>query len=654
MMLAALLEHVLSEFDFDLWLFKFHLTMAPNDPRTRDREHEKCNVPTPSSEIKLSTDGEKDVMQEEDADLLEIGVRDTCSSGFTPHFAPVPNSPSSLRRMEDISIGQCESHSRESRRNNSDNQDINFSIENRAITDDNLMQISEFQLLEDDTPEDGISNRFRCLSGDIRPLSRNFEEEATSDEIDENHGLSPISVRDNMPSPELDNGSGDLNISVDSSSRLDHRSLSYNRRMNEAAQFAEAVGEMPPLDHSEVRLIIEETDSDYGDDSDDEEVCVETTSLSHTEPSSEPRSKSETIKEPLETEATAQKAVKIETCRRFWKHQPTYSFLDKLPDGVNSQDFVYKGIVSNPPEITKRGISRGNYAQLHRKAWLEVSDKYHRYGKNLRLYYKHWESLGYPTNQFFDWLDSKGEAAGQPLPCLEECNRTKLDSDTVLYIANPDITAKYELSIAINPQGKAFIHDVNGKPVDTGPDGWIFVLRDGVLYGARKVTSVTGQSKKRFHHSSFFCGKAVAAAGILITEADGVLTRVYPHSGHYRPGEADMQRMLFHLHDKGVDLRSFDVDMQQILHVTRDSQKKGEDGVEKKKKKTQSLYLLPAIYLARLLAHKARAIGKGLFDQIHMIRKSGATNVTEALEVCDEGGYWSKLARGRFAISQSD
>ena len=60
----------------------------------------------------------------------------------------------------------------------------------------------------------------------------------------------------------------------------------------------------------------------------------------------------------------------------------------------------YKGVTL--PDITKRGISRGNYAQLHRKAWLEVSDKYHRYGKNLRMYYKHWEKLGHPFNMFFD------------------------------------------------------------------------------------------------------------------------------------------------------------------------------------------------------------------------------------------------------------
>jgi len=334
-------------------------------------------------------------------------------------------------------------------------------------------------------------------------------------------------------------------------------------------------------------------------------------------------------------------------------------FFDKLPDNGKSQDFVYKGIHSNPPDIVSSGSARGNYALLHRKAWLEVSDKYHRYGKNLRLYYRYWERLGYPTNMFFDWLDSKGEAAGQPLPELEECPRSQLDSDTVLYITNPEITQGYALRFVVEggaTMGRARVLDVDGDPVQTGPDGWIFVLRDNVMYGAPKVTSVTGLAKQRFHHSSFFGGKAVAAAGILITNEDGILTQLYPHSGHYRPGEAHMQRVLFFLHNEGVDLRTFEMDTQQIWHVTRDKKDSGkkecrkkegdqndggkEDGKVEKKKKVESLHLMPAVLVACYLAHKARFIGEGIFSQIQRIRKADVTNVTEALELIDDGGVW--------------
>jgi hypothetical protein len=288
-----------------------------------------------------------------------------------------------------------------------------------------------------------------------------------------------------------------------------------------------------------------------------------------------------------------------------------------------------------------------------------VTDKYHRYGKNLRLYYRYWESEGHPTNIFFDWLDSKGDAAGNELPELKDCPRRQLDSDTVLYITNPAVTQGYAIQVVVEDDGndnsgdglrRGRMYDVDGQPVVTGPDGWIFVLRDNVLYGAKKITSISGQSRQRFHHSSFFGGKAVAAAGIFITDESGFLTRLYPHSGHYRPGEAHMQRVLFYLYHEGVDLRSFEMDTQQIMHVARDcepappSEKANGTTLVKteKKKKVEALHLLPAFYIACFLAHKARCIGEGLFAQIHQIRQSDVASVSEALAVIDQGGYWRR------------
>jgi hypothetical protein len=320
---------------------------------------------------------------------------------------------------------------------------------------------------------------------------------------------------------------------------------------------------------------------------------------------------------------------------------------------TTSATFVYKGIQSNPPEIVKSGTARGNYAQLHRKAWLEVSDKYHRYGKNLRLYYRYWERLGFPTNMFFDWLDSKGEAAGLPLPEIPECPRSQLDSDTVLYITNPEVTKGYAVTFAPDEEGRALVIDVDGDPVETGPDGWIFVLRDHAIYAGAKVTSVTGRAKQRFHHSSFFGGKAVASAGIFITGDKGVLRYLYPHSGHYRPSESHVQRLLYYLYNLGIDLRTFEMDMQQILHVARDEPDKAKSTkpkthmesrsndqtllVEKieKKKKVESLQLMPAVLVACFLAHKARFIGESIFAQIHRIRKTDASTVSAILNEID-------------------
>lgn len=319
-------------------------------------------------------------------------------------------------------------------------------------------------------------------------------------------------------------------------------------------------------------------------------------------------------------------------------------------------DLAYRGIRSTLLEITQRGVARGNYAQLHRKAWLEVSDKHHRYGKNLRLYYKEWESLGHPFHMFFDWLDSKGEAHDNPLPDMPECPRSVLDSDTVLYITDPKVSASYALDILADPaDGSAVVLDHDTQlPVSTGKEGWIFVLRDHVLYGSQKVTApsssaagspdnnCTSKPRQRFHHSTFFGGKAVASAGIFLTNEQGRLTDLWPHSGHYRPGEAHMQRALFFLQQQGVDLSTFDVDMQQIFKVSRKKAPKDkikheenesatenvqmeQNGFEKtqlskKAKKTDCLHLMGGSEVACFLAHKARMIEKGVFYQIHKIR----------------------------------
>lgn len=121
-----------------------------------------------------------------------------------------------------------------------------------------------------------------------------------------------------------------------------------------------------------------------------------------------------------------------------------------------------------------------------------------------------------------------------------------------------------------------------------------------------------------------------------------------------------MQRMLYFLQQGGFDLTTFEVDTQQILHVSRTVRTAPKGGAAapdhgdaaagtavaaapKKCKKTQSLHLKPALFVACFLAHKARMIGEGVFSQIHKIRTEGAASVLEALEIADEGGYWKKL-----------
>ena len=131
-----------------------------------------------------------------------------------------------------------------------------------------------------------------------------------------------------------------------------------------------------------------------------------------------------------------------------------------------------------------------------------------------------------------------------------------------------------------------------------------------------------------------------------------------------------MQRMLYFLQQGGFDLTTFEVDTQQILHVSRTVRTAPKGGAAapdhgdaaagtaaaaapKKCKKTQSLHLKPALFVACYLAHKARMIGEGIFSQIHKIRIEGAASVSEALEIADEGGYWKKL-RAYYAGAEAE
>ena len=99
-----------------------------------------------------------------------------------------------------------------------------------------------------------------------------------------------------------------------------------------------------------------------------------------------------------------------------------------------------------------------------------------------------------------------------------------------------------------------------------------------------------------------------------------------------------MQRLLYFLYLEGVDLRSFQVDVQQILHVAREKEpqkEKDTGGKSEKRKKIESLHLMPAVLVACYLAHKARFI-EANFGPIRQIRKAHVASVSEALEAIED------------------
>ncbi|CAN6307881.1 unnamed protein product [Urochloa humidicola] len=190
-----------------------------------------------------------------------------------------------------------------------------------------------------------------------------------------------------------------------------------------------------------------------------------------------------------------------------------------------------------------KGLSKDEKAQkLALQHWLEAIDPRHRYGHNLHYYYQHW--LHCDSKQpFFYWLDI-GE--GKEVNMEDRCPRWKLLQQCIRYLG-PKERELYEVMVE---DGK-MMYRLSRKIVDTfeGPRDakWIFVL------STTRILYIGTKSKGTFQHSSFLAGGATSAAGRLIVE-NGILKAVWPHSGHYRPTEANFREFMSYLKKKNVDL----------------------------------------------------------------------------------------------------
>jgi len=246
----------------------------------------------------------------------------------------------------------------------------------------------------------------------------------------------------------------------------------------------------------------------------------------------------------------------------------------------------------DPPLQVLRGFSDG-CSQLDPRAWLEVLDPKHRYAKNLRSYFQAWDLLNKPGNDFLSWLDHGGYE-------LDVCPRRELESDTVHYCQRGE---REKFALKITRRGR-FI-DKDGQLVTTGDAGWIFVLRDGILYAAEKRTRAP-----RFHHSSFFAGECVDVAGMFVI-TEGVLKRFFPHSGHYRPGDKHIQLLLRFLQKSNVNIGSIEVDAQHTMKVARLLRKEGN-----RVKKKDRPHLMRGDALLHFLERKHSAWSTPLFSEL--------------------------------------
>ncbi|KAF9899639.1 hypothetical protein BX616_002910, partial [Lobosporangium transversale] len=205
--------------------------------------------------------------------------------------------------------------------------------------------------------------------------------------------------------------------------------------------------------------------------------------------------------------------------------------------------------------------------------WLELSDKKHRYGSNLKAYHECWLEQDTSEN-FFYWLD-KGDGKNVD---LEDRPRALLDKQRVQYLQEHerayyavhaiDGLLYYKISgelvhtlpESIQPEDEVDVSEILPETNENDDEAtrlekkrirnkckYIYVTDpQGTLYIAQKI-------KGQFHHSSFLGGGTVCAAGGIVVNR-GKLVKINPKSGHYRPGQRHFDRLLMNLRNMGVTM----------------------------------------------------------------------------------------------------
>ncbi|KAG0256237.1 hypothetical protein BG011_004658 [Mortierella polycephala] len=226
------------------------------------------------------------------------------------------------------------------------------------------------------------------------------------------------------------------------------------------------------------------------------------------------------------------------------------------------------------------GVATDEALVLLTEHWLEMSDKEHRYGSNLKN----------TEQNFFFWLD-KGE--GKDVD-LEERSRAKLDEQRVQYLQEHE-----RAHFAVHAIDGLLYYRVSGEPVHTLPashktgddidisqvlvdaddqDDEETRLEKKRIRNKNKYIYVTdpngtlyiGLKKKgRFHHSSFLGGGTVCAAGAIVVN-HGKLIKINPNSGHYRPGQRHFDRLLESLKSMGVSFEDAKISYGILDNPTND------------------------------------------------------------------------------------
>ncbi|GAA5898800.1 hypothetical protein JCM6882_004002 [Rhodosporidiobolus microsporus] len=113
----------------------------------------------------------------------------------------------------------------------------------------------------------------------------------------------------------------------------------------------------------------------------------------------------------------------------------------------------------NDKEKKKIQRERVEAKQMESQYWLEMVDKKHRYGSNLKYYHAKWNEEDTKEN-FFHWLD---EGGGKDFD-LEQCPRKRLESERITYLTAEE---REQYRVVVDTDSGLLVWAKDGSPLDT-------------------------------------------------------------------------------------------------------------------------------------------------------------------------------------------
>lgn len=198
------------------------------------------------------------------------------------------------------------------------------------------------------------------------------------------------------------------------------------------------------------------------------------------------------------------------------------------------------------PEGSLDGAGNAPVRVMQEENWLEILDKHHRRGQELKAHFKAWETSGQQCS-FWEYLEKLDPAAKKSLEKVSVHYVDDLVYRDLFAVSFQNGLMRSRMSSVVQNMivskwsPETVLLQAEDKLLDTTTwpssalrglsTGWAaFVLSpQEVIYAGLHVNGL-------FHHSSFLCGAPVLASGMIRVEK-GRVTGIHEKNGHYKSQE---------------------------------------------------------------------------------------------------------------------